>query len=337
MNSSKKNWFRIVKMIAYVLVVVGVTYTVWNGVSQISQSDLSISNFRWFWLVPASLFYFGSMSLCWMYWHMVLKAMGQKPSLARSFCAFVLGQLGKYFPGKALVVFLRTNHVSGPDVQPAVAATSVFLETLTYMAVGAGVASLIMVTLIDVGPWLIVIGIGAIIAAGLPIVPPVFRFIIRTLRIDRLSPKIGAAVENLDLRISLYAWLILPFSWLLVGFSLWSSIQLIGVDVSLQEVPRLTACAGLAIVVGFLSMMPGGLGVREFVLITILQPLDPAFDASTTLVIAVVLRLVWLMTEAALTIILNGLGLARRVKQPTSSSPPDDPTNSNHDQANSDQ
>ena len=178
------------------------------------------------------------------------------------------------------------------------------------MAVGAGIASVLMIFFIDVGFWLILLGIGAIAMAGLPIAPPVFRFLIRLMRIDKMSPKIGKAVAQLETKTSLLGWLILPFSWLLVGLSLWATIQLIGVtSVPFDQVPRLTACAGLAIVVGFLSMMPGGLGVRELVLVAILAPIDPVFDSATTLFVAVTLRLVWLMTELILTTILKVLGL----------------------------
>ena len=166
-----------------------------------------------------------------------------------------------------------------------------------------------MIFFIDVGFWLILLGLGAILAAGLPIAPPVFRLLIRLLRIDRLSPKIGTAAANLETRTSLVGWLLLPFSWLLVGLSLWATIQLIAVgNVPLEQVPRLTACAGLAVVAGFLSMTPGGLGVREIVLVAILAPIDPAFNSATTLIVAVTLRLVWLVTELLLTIILKVLG-----------------------------
>lgn len=309
MNPRSASLLKVAKILAYCLVVIGIAYTVWQGVGKLSESRISWSSVQWNWLPVASGFYVGSMLICWLYWHNVLRALGQHPRLRDSFRAFVLGQLGKYFPGKALVVFLRTSQIAGPRVQPAVAATSVFLETLTFMAVGAGVSSLIMILFIDVGPWLIVLGIGAIVMAGLPVIPSVFRFLIRTLRIDRLSPKIGQAVAKLNSRTALLGWLMLPFSWLLIGLSLWSTIRMFGVaEVPLEQVPRLTASAGLAVVAGFLSLLPGGLGVRELVLIAILMPVDPAFDTSSTLAVAVALRLVWLMTEALLTIILKVTG-----------------------------
>lgn len=309
MNAKKIPLARLARWAMIVLVATGVVYTIYRGVTHLSESNVSLSRFRWSWLPLAGAFYFGSMIVCWIYWHLVLVALGQRPDAWSSFRAFVMGQLGKYFPGKALVVILRTSLISGPAVQPAVAATSVFVETLTYMAVGAGVASLMMILFVKVGFWLNLLGAGAVLAAGLPIAPPVLRFLVRFLRIDRLSPKIGKAVANLKTRTAMIGWGMLPVSWLLVGLSLWATIQLIAVgEVGIEELPRVTACAALAVVVGFLSMMPGGLGVRELVLVAILAPIDPAFDATSTLVVAVSLRLVWLLTELILTIILKLAG-----------------------------
>jgi uncharacterized membrane protein YbhN (UPF0104 family) len=311
MKSPKPLALKITKGLIYLLVTIGIVYTAYQGITQISESQVTFEHFRWGWLPWACLFYFASMIICWVYWHIVLKGLGQHPQLWDSFRAFILGQLGKYFPGKALVVIVRTSIISGPKVQPAVAATSVFIETLTYMAVGAGIASILMIFCIEVGFWLILLGLGAIVAAGLPIAPPVLRFLVRLLRIDRMSPKLGTAIENLQTKTSLIGWLMLPFSWLFVGLSLWATIQLIAVGtVPFEQVPRLTACVGLAVVAGFLSMTPGGLGVREIVLVAILAPIDPAFNSATTLVVAVTLRLVWLVTELLLTIILKSIGWA---------------------------
>ncbi|MDG2467774.1 MAG: lysylphosphatidylglycerol synthase domain-containing protein [Pirellulaceae bacterium] len=315
MNINKAPWLRTVKWTVVLLVITGIFYTIWQGVGQIRNSSVSIQDFQWQWLPIASLFYFFSITICSIYWHIVLLGLGQQPRLRDSLQAFILGQLGKYFPGKALVVIIRTGIIASPKVQPAVAATSVFIETLTYMAVGAGVASILMVFFIDVGGWLILLGCGAILLAGLPIFPPVFRSIIKILRMDRLSPKIARAASNLKTRTAVIGWILLPFSWLLVGLSLWATTQLTGIAaVDIDELPRLTACAAMAIVVGFLSMMPGGLGVRELVLIAILAPIDPAFDSATTLIVAVTLRLIWLLTELVLTIILKGLGFVSKRK-----------------------
>ena len=58
----------------------------------------------------------------------------------------------------------------------------------------------------------------------------------------------------------------------------------------------------LAIILGFVSLIPGGLGVRELVLIPLLAKVA-GLGTFVELISAVVLRLVWLLAE----LILSGL------------------------------
>ena len=62
-------------------------------------------------------------------------------------------------------------------------------------------------------------------------------------------------------------------------------------------------------VAGFLSLIPGGLGVREAVLDQLLkQPFGPLY----AFVVPILLRLVWLLTELVVSGILYiGLGFRR--------------------------
>ncbi|MDP6719032.1 MAG: hypothetical protein QGF59_10300, partial [Pirellulaceae bacterium] len=61
-----------------------------------------------------------------------------------------------------------------------------------------------------------------------------------------------------------------------------------------HDIPLITACAGLAMVAGFLSLIPAGLGPREWVIITLLVP---EYGPVAGIVSAVLLRLVWMGAE----------------------------------------
>jgi uncharacterized membrane protein YbhN (UPF0104 family) len=71
----------------------------------------------------------------------------------------------------------------------------------------------------------------------------------------------------------------------------------------LSDLPLLTACLALAIVAGFVSFIPGGLGVRELVTIPLLG-VALGYEPTTALVSAVLLRLCWLLSEVFVLIIL---------------------------------
>ena len=65
---------------------------------------------------------------------------------------------------------------------------------------------------------------------------------------------------------------------------------------SSSDLPRLVAAVAFAVVAGFLSMLPGGLVVRDALLMQLLAPMCGEANA---LVAAVLLRLVWLVSEVA--------------------------------------
>ena len=96
-------------------------------------------------------------------------------------------------------------------------------------------------------------------------------------------------------------WLSLTVGWVLLGLSLWAVMQAIPeVDQSglelLPDLPLFTACVSLALVAGFLSLLPGGVLVRELVVMTLIAA-DPKYGPLVAIVSAVLLRLTWLISE----------------------------------------
>ena len=68
------------------------------------------------------------------------------------------------------------------------AAVAVFIETLTTMASGSAIAAALIAVRFW-GQWqYAVVAVGFMLAAGLPTLPPVFKRIIRLMKIGRLNP-----------------------------------------------------------------------------------------------------------------------------------------------------
>jgi uncharacterized membrane protein YbhN (UPF0104 family) len=91
--------------------------------------------------------------------------------------------------------------------------------------------------------------------------------------------------------------------------------------VALGLVPVLIASVALATVAGFVvAVLPGGLGVREGVL---MSALAPALGSDRSVVAALALRLVWVAAEAcAAVVLLPGFrGSRDSVKSPTEAGP----------------
>jgi hypothetical protein len=214
---------------------------------------------------------------------------------------------------------------------------SVFVETLTTMAVGAAIGALIVLNM-DVPHWLQWMGILTAICAVTPTLPWIFRPILK-FRLPTDDPLSQALDEDYNGRLMLKGWFLSGCSWLFLGTSLYFAVLAIPIanapgatadastfelldrlryDKSSIPTPELrdsnnmlltyplqrrdpfalwviclAACA-LSVVAGFVSMLPGGAGVRELVLLILLTPI---VGHAAALVVAIAHRLATITGE----------------------------------------
>lgn len=328
-TNDKKRFIAIAKLAFRVTVLVLVGFGIWQtvvkGLGELDERQFKLTQIQPWWLVAAGLAYLVGMSPCWLFWHRTLNAMGQRPRRWESLRAFYIGHLGKYVPGKALVVILRTGLIRSNRVDTSVAATSVFVETLTMMAVGAFVSAAILGGLYRDKVWLLLLAVALMLCAGVPTLPPIFRRLVRMVGVKKVNPNIDSALAGLNFRLMSYGWLTVALGWCLLGLSLWLTLRAIPTTtdrpVTLDDWPLVTACVALAMVAGFLSLLPGGIGVREFV---VMELLEGPFGAGAAAVSAILLRLIWLLAE----LLLAGM-LYSAKSAPEGSGPPDGPSAEN--------
>ena len=303
MSQSGSSWKRwaplVIKLLILALLVWFVRSTIVSAVAELRKHPLSLD---WTWILFAGGLYLLGMMPSGFFWYRLLYALGQTPSFRATIRAFMVGHLGKYVPGKAMVVVLRAGLLRGQQVDPGIAAVSVFLETLTLMAVGAGLSALILIVRYPHQKLLMLLAIGLMLAAGLPTLPPVFRRLVKFV-LRKKSEGYEQQLESISFRLMMQGWLGIGIGWNLMALSLWATLRAMGVeDIDLwQDFPLLLAGVALAMVVGFLSLMPGGAFVRELVLAELMVP---RFGSATALVSAVLLRLIWLVTELLISGIL---------------------------------
>jgi hypothetical protein len=225
-----------------------------------------------------------------------------------------------------MVVVLRATLIGQPHVKTSLAVVAVFYETFTTMACGAAMATIFLLAARRDIPWLIVGSIALIFVVGLPTIPPVFVRLLRIMRIVRADPNLAVATDvakatdsvepaiHLSLPFLVRGWLTIAIGWIFAGASLWATIRAIGVENSnlWADLPLYTATVALAIVLGFVSMLPAGVGVRDIVLMELLarhlEQLAPLKGQLLALVAVIVLRLVWLAAEVVLSAVLYPLG-----------------------------
>jgi uncharacterized membrane protein YbhN (UPF0104 family) len=326
--STRKKWlFRALKLVILVLVVWAVRGTLLSAWDQLHEGEQDWV-FRPGWAVIAGALYLVGLLPAAIFWHRVLRVLGQDARLGKTLRAHLVGHLGKYVPGKAMVVIIRTGLVRGPRVHTGVAAASVFLETLTMMAVGAFLAAAILAVGFRGQNALFWGAIGLMVVAGLPTLPPVFKRLARAVGVGKSDPVVAEKIERLGFPTLLTGWGLMALGWFILGLSYWATLR--AMDISgldpIVGLPGYTAAVSLAMVAGFLLLiLPGGIGVREFALMVVmtnyLRGLPGVEDPeATALISAALLRLVWLAAELLIAGILYPLGM-RKHDPPEPSSP----------------
>jgi len=226
---------------------------------------------NYFWLTLSGVLYVvGYIPSC-VFWFLSMRSLGQRPGLYETFRAYYIGHLGKYVPGKAMVVVLRSGLLNHEKTRASIAAAAVFLETLTMMAAGAFLSAVIAIVWFrdtPQGNQLSLLALGMMLVSGLPIIPPVFRNIALRLGVGRSDPEIDAKLRGLTVKTLAIGWMLSTLTWIVLGFWLWASIRGLGIETGAlaEHFPRFVMATALAVVAGFVLMIPGGVGVREFVL-----------------------------------------------------------------------
>jgi uncharacterized membrane protein YbhN (UPF0104 family) len=304
MNPVLKKRLIFAAKIIIVLAIFG--WIVW----ELQKSWDKINKIKWepnyYWLTISALFYSVSYIPSVFFWRYVMQLLGQHPELYESFRAYYIGHLGKYIPGKAVVVVLRAGLLNRERTRMNIAVAAVALETLNMMAVGGFLSALIVLVwfrnLIN-SNYLILIALGLMFFVGLPVFPPVFRRLAKRLGVGYDDPNIDENLQKIRFQTVLFGWSLMSIDWLLLGLSLWASIRgVVGIDTGplLANLPIFVLTATISVVAGFVLMIPGGLGVREIVIAQILIPFlivllknaDPALTNSDAAQIAALYALV---------------------------------------------
>ena len=319
-------------------------------------SRIGLKDIRWDWIGWSALAYAVSLFPSGLVLAQALRGLRQRVSLPLVTAAQLIGHLGKYVPGKAMVVVLRAAVLNrGPfRVSARVATAAVVIETASLVAVGS-VLSLALVIVLDTPSWLRW-GTALLAAGGLVgTLPPVLRMVFsrrwgvvpaagpETLSGDSPATEVVhrlPSVQNRSGGKGLAARLVqpIPLDWTakeLAESWLWCTISWVFTGLSMTAIvlaliPRplptdpwsltliSSAAAMLAFVAGFLSLLPGGALVRELVLATLLQPV---IGQGPALLAAVAARLVQLAVECVL---CAGIWLWLLKKKPTPEKAPVD-------------
>lgn len=379
LSARNKRWLiAAAKVLLVVLVAWFVRATLVKAWDQI-RHDSWQADFRW--LTVSTLLYVASLvPAAWFFW-LTLRTLRQPVDWWTALRAYCVGHLGKYVPGKAMVVVLRAGMVRGPGVSTPLAAAAVFYETLTMMAVGACWAAMVLAVhwrqgTLELGEKLptgtVIAGtVAMLVVSLLPTVPPLFVRLLALMKIDRLTPSPQSdgstairsasmpqshdeiapaprpdappAAENgpppssppeaapscssggatpaapiaLGFALPVAGWIAMAIAWLLMGASLWATIRGIpAAELSwAAHWADYSTVMAVALVAGFLSMIPAGFGVRDLLLVVLCARLFHIGEGPAAVATAL-LRIEWLLAELIISAILMGCIKPRHTCKP---------------------
>jgi len=321
-GSNVKRWLlRAASLAVLALVIWFVRRSLIDAWKQVDEHPWQLN--LW-WLAVAGACYLSALLPSGIFWYRVLRALGQDARWFETLRAYYIGHVGKYVPGKAMVVVLRAALLRSHRVDTGIAAATVFLETLTWMTVGSFLAAAYLAVRLGQQHVYLFGAIGLMLAAGLPTYPPVFIRLARWAGVGRSNPVTLERLGRLNARTMAWGWMLMIVGWALMGLTFWATLRAVGAPMGnlLGDLPLCTASAALATVAGFVAVFtPAGLGVREAALAFLMTPYLAQLTPDPELVAwigAALLRLVNVMSEAAISGILYLAYLGQRKAPPAS-------------------
>lgn len=314
------------------ILTVAILFTVGRQFARdLGNPILKDQEFRVGWLVMSAASYLAALGFSACFWFRLLHKLGEPLSWLKVVRAYYVSQLGKYLPGKAWALLFRVTLIQGHAVSSTAAALTTIYEVLTTMASGTILAAILFALLAEdraflidwegLHKWLILQDLDALkpdrglltllalillLPVGLPLLPGFFNRLACRVTLP-FSNNRARPLPRLSLGTLGQGLVITSGSWLFFSAALW--VVFLGV---LKEPPawswqaygRTVSYMCIAYVAGFVIPVPGGLGVREFLLAYFLVH-DPgimvASEREETRALAelvvIVLRIVWTMAE----------------------------------------
>ncbi len=279
------------------LIAWGVARAVQQASADVRGSEFSLRELHFGWLALAGAFYAAGQLPLIAYWTSLLGAMGIDSPMRRTAPVFVYSHLGKYLPGKFMVVLMRSGLLGLQPHQAIAAATTVFIETLTHMAAGSFAASMGVFLLYRDERMLQIAAVTMMLLMATATWPPVIRWSLGLARRMGL-PMPYDIHQSVGIGLVAKGWLASLIAWSMNTASLCAVLRAMpwnsAADFDSLFFFRALTATTAAVVAGFASMVPAGLFAREYVLDRLLVPF---VGEAPALFAAVVLRLTWISTE----------------------------------------
>ena len=302
-NGARKKWLKR----AFHAVILVVTIAFVGRQIVVAQAEMRTHpvHLKVGWLAASGLGYGLGLAILGVTWHVVLTDQRAGAGFGRTLRAYLISHVGKYVPGKAMVIVIRCGLLAPAGVSVGLVTLTSFYETFASMGTGALLAlgCLPWLPTLEGSQWPVSRAVLWIALSGLAggftlaISPVGFQWFKRIVTVPfkgaqgHADRRVSWATFGQALAIGLSGWLVIGMSFLCAIDSV------VERSYGFEALPLATACVSLSIIAGFLSMIPGQAVVREAIQIALLEPLIGTAGAVAA---SLLFRVVTLVTEAAL-------------------------------------
>ena len=263
-----------------------------NGVSDFVRSR----PIGYIWLVWALVLAVVDVFVGALAWCLILRGFSQPVGLLDGTKVHIYTNLAKYVPGYAWQMVGKAYSTSQIGVSPRIIAAAMAFELVDLVVLGLGLSLSInpqigLLPGAQAAGWTVLLrAVGLVIlAAAFLAVPIASAFLKRRLGTMVQGPLFEAIVLSLG-------------GWLLMGLTFWL-VGLAVIPLSISVLPLfinaliVSVLAGLAVV-----FVPGGIGVRESIMVLILSPI---ISAPAAIIVAALSRVILVMSDFSAALVLR--------------------------------
>jgi len=293
---------------------------------------------HWPWLLLSGIAYTAGWLPSVWFWRKLMRRLGGDASYLNAARAYYCGHLGKYIPGKAMVLVIRGSMLRERGCQFSMGVLTATYETLVMMGAGALIGLALAPALISpqvqqklpdfLEPvfqsqfvqfslqrwWFPPLLVAGICLLMLPVLSRLFNLLAVKMTPDKkeTAGNISSSSKRIDAMLLGQGLLLFVVGWMLHGLSLGCILKGVGIETfHYADCLIWTGTVSLATAVGFAAVFaPGGAGIREGILIAILSQ-QQGVQGTQAVAVAFLLRIVWLLTELSVAAVLYLLGKNR--------------------------
>jgi glycosyltransferase 2 family protein len=266
MNKRLLFWIKLLVLLAVAIVVAWQLQKAWQ---KVDEKHLPID---WRWGAVAVAGFAGSMLTSALVWRFLARRMGDRSPALPLLASYTYSQMGKYIPGKVVLLLMRIDRTSRFGMAPAVCTLSTLLENALYMISGGlvGMLAIVRITREIDNPqtrallWPVTIAAVAVLVAACA--PPVFYRLVNRLLRPMKKPEVPPQDRLRAPTLALAALAFIP-CWCFGGLAMWGSVQCVSPQpVPLPDCWWFAGAYALSVIIGMASLLPGGTGIREVAL-----------------------------------------------------------------------